>query len=107
MPPVAWPTSQDAGGFMRQLRAYAVALRALDDTARLGIYSDAHRQLSDLGNDTGVVYKPCGAGGGDLGMAFANDAATIESFERAARAAGFRRLPVELDEHGITVGVEG
>ena len=91
---------------MRQLRAYAAALRAFDDSARLGIYSDAHRRLSDLGNDTGVVYKPCGAGGGDLGMAFTNDANAIESFGRAAQAIGFKRLPVELDEHGITVGIE-
>lgn len=97
----------DASEFMRQLRAYSAALRALDDAARLGIYSIAHRRLSDLGNDTGVVYKPCGAGGGDLGMAFTNDARAIESFERAVRAAGYKRLPVELDEHGITVGVEG
>ena len=95
-----------ASEFMRQLRAYTAALRALDDTARLGIYGDAHRRLSDLGGGAGVVYKPCGAGGGDLGMAFANDTSAIESFERAAHAAGFKRLPVELDEHGITVGVE-
>ena len=97
----------DAREFMRQLRAYAATLRVFDDAARLGIYSDAHRRLDDLGNATGVVYKPCGAGGGDLGMAFTNDANAIESFERAAHAAGFRRLPVELDEHGITVGIEG
>jgi phosphomevalonate kinase len=92
--------------FMRQLRAYAAVLRALDDAARLGIHSDAHRRLSDLGNSTGVVYKPCGAGGGDLGMAFTNDPDAIESFGRAAHAIGFERLPVELDEHGITVGIE-
>ncbi len=97
----------DAGEFMRQLRAYAAALRALDDTARLGIYGDAHRRLSALGSELGLVYKPCGAGGGDLGMAFSNEASAIESFVRAASAAGFERLPVELDEHGITVGVEG
>jgi len=97
----------DASEFMRQLRAYSAALGALDDAARLGIYSNAHRQLSDLGNDTGVVYKPCGAGGGDLGMAFTNEARAIESFERAAHTAGYKRLPVELDEHGITVSVEG
>jgi phosphomevalonate kinase len=96
----------DAAEFMRQLRAYSAALRALDDAARLGIYNDAHRRLSDLGNDNGVVYKPCGAGGGDLGMAFTNEARAIEPFERAAHAAGYKRLPVELDEHGITVGVE-
>lgn len=97
----------DAREFMRQLRAYVASLRAFDDTARLGIYSDAHRLLSDLGTASGVVYKPCGAGGGDLGMAFGIDANAIESFALAACAAGFKRLPVELDEHGITVGVEG
>ncbi len=95
-----------ASEFMRELRAYAAVLRALDDTARLGIYGNAHRRLSELGSEAGVVYKPCGAGGGDLGMAFANDTTAIESFARAAHAAGFKRLPVELDEHGITVGVE-
>ena len=30
------------------------------------------------------MYKPCGAGGGDLGMAFAIEAHALESFERAA-----------------------
>ena len=92
---------------MRQLRAYTAALRALDDVAHLGIFSAAHRLLSGLAEDHGVVYKPCGAGGGDLGMAFAIDTRALESFERAARAAGFKRLPLELDEHGITVGIEG
>ncbi len=52
------------------------------------------------------MYKPCGAGGGDLGMAFAIDPDALDSFERAAVAAGFNRLPLELDEHGITVSVE-
>jgi phosphomevalonate kinase len=93
--------------FMRQLRAYAAALRALDDVAHLGIYSAAHRLLGELAENHGVVYKPCGAGGGDIGMAFAIDPRALDSFERAALAAGFERLPLELDEHGITVGIEG
>jgi phosphomevalonate kinase len=93
--------------FMRQLRAYTAALRALDDAAHLGIYSAAHRLLGELAENHGVVYKPCGAGGGDIGMAFAIDARALDPFERAALAAGFERLPLELDEHGITVGIEG
>ena len=97
----------DAAEFMRQLRAYTVTLRSLDDIAHLGIYSAAHRTLADLGNVCGVVYKPCGAGGGDLGMAFALDPDAVAAFVRAANAAGFKRLPLELDEHGTTVGIEG
>ena len=96
----------DAREFMRQLRAYVITLQALDRAARLGIYSAAHRTLSDLAPAHGVIYKPCGAGGGDLGMAFAPEPAALATFERAAGAAGFNRLPLELDEHGITVGVK-
>ena len=97
----------DAAEFMRQLQAYALTLRSFDDIAQLGIFNAAHRTLTDLGNDCGVVYKPCGAGGGDLGMAFALDPDAIAAFVRAANAAGFKRLPLELDDHGTTVGIEG
>ncbi len=94
--------------FMQQLRAYAATLASLDDAAVLGIYSAPHRLLSDLAAGFGVVYKPCGAGGGDLGMAFVleEDARALESFVQAAHTAGFTRLPLELDEHGITVGID-
>jgi len=97
----------DGEAFMRQLRAYAAALQSLDDIAHLGIFGTAHHLLTRLAEEYGVVYKPCGAGGGDLGMAFSIDTGALESFERAARTAGFGRLPLELDEHGITVGIEG
>jgi phosphomevalonate kinase len=96
----------NAEEFVRQLRAYAITLQALDATARLGIYSTAHRTLTDVARKHGVVYKPCGAGGGDVGMAFALEPGVLAAFERDARAAGFNRLPLELDEHGITVSVE-
>jgi phosphomevalonate kinase len=94
----------DPRAFVRELRAYSAALRALDDVARLGIYSDAHRTLVDVAERHGVVYKPCGAGGGDLGAAFAIERAALEEFRRSARGAGFGRLSLELDEHGITIG---
>ena len=94
----------DASAFVRELRAYAAALRALDDVAKLGIYGAGHRALAELAERHAVVYKPCGAGGGDLGAAFAIDRAALDAFSHAARAEGFAPLCLELDEHGITVG---
>jgi phosphomevalonate kinase len=90
--------------FVRELHAYAVALRALDESAKLGIYNAAHRTLADLVAHRPVVYKPCGAGGGDLGAAFATDRTALDAFSRAARNHGFTPLSLGLDEHGITVG---
>jgi len=94
----------DASMFVRELRAYAAALRAFDDAADLGIYSAAHRALAELAERHGVVYKPCGAGGGDLGAAFALDRVALDAFSHAARAEGFAPLSLELDEHGFSVG---
>lgn len=98
----------DVGRFMRELRAYADALRHFDRAAGLGIYSAQHRTLADLATRHDVVYKPCGAGGGDFGMAFADpDAATrLEAFATAAQRARFTPMSLELDPHGITVGIE-
>ncbi|EIM03110.1 hypothetical protein UUC_07101, partial [Rhodanobacter denitrificans] len=54
-----------------------------------------HRALAALAARLGVAYKTCGAGGGDIGIALATDAARLQAFRRAASAAGF---PV-LDLH--------
>jgi phosphomevalonate kinase len=98
----------DAGQFMRELRAYAAVLERFDSAAGLGIYNAEHRALAELATQHGVVYKPCGAGGGDFGMAFATVAASaaLEAFSAAARAARLTPMSLELDPHGITVGIE-
>jgi len=93
----------DARTFVRELRAYAATLRALDETASLGIYNPAHRTLAELAERHAVVYKPCGAGGGDLGAAFALDRAALDAFSRAAHTHGIAQLSLELEEHGITI----
>jgi phosphomevalonate kinase len=90
--------------FVRELRAYSATLRSFDDAASLGIYSAAHRTLADLAEGYGVVYKPCGAGGGDLGAAFAIERAALDDFSQAAQRASFATASLELDGHGITVG---
>jgi phosphomevalonate kinase len=93
--------------FMRELAAYTNALRAFDDAARLGIFSAAHVQIAAIATDHDVVYKPCGAGGGDIGAAFATDAGTLADFVTTVAAAGFRLIDMELDEHGVLVDIAG
>lgn len=85
------------------LADYVDALRALDGAAELGIFSDAHRKLGQLAIDAGVVYKPCGAGGGDIGAAFASTTRAIEEFSARAAASGFLPLALEIEPHGLEV----
>lgn len=86
---------------MHALPDYIDALRALDRAADLGIFSEAHRRLERLAFHAGVVYKPCGAGGGDIGAAFSSDAAATDRFLQLAAEDGFLPLALETAPHGI------
>jgi phosphomevalonate kinase len=85
------------------LAEYRERLRALDAAARLGIYDASHNTLDRLAIDVGVVYKPCGAGGGDIGAAFSDDPQALHSFAEQATQQGFKPLALESASHGIEI----
>lgn len=85
------------------LRDYVALLASLDKAAQLGIYGPGHQRLARLAFDAGVVYKPCGAGGGDIGAAFTADPDAATRFHRAAAGEGFLPLALETASHGLEV----
>ncbi len=86
---------------LQQLRDYTKALRKFDVDHRLGIFDAGHAELADAAASAGLVYKPCGAGGGDLGIVIANDVSDIATFVDAARESEFKQLDMAIDETGI------
>jgi phosphomevalonate kinase len=93
----------DADDFMRQLRAYSQRLRAMDEASGIGIYGDSHLALVELAESCDVIYKPSGAGGGDVGIAIATSAAAIEALAQRARAMDIATLALGMEQHGIEV----
>jgi phosphomevalonate kinase len=89
--------------FMAQLAAYVEALDEFDRATALDIFSAPHRLLHRLAARAGAIYKPCGAGGGDMGMAFALEAGRLADFSARARGAGFRFPVMEPDQDGIEI----
>jgi phosphomevalonate kinase len=85
------------------LERYTQQLKTLDAAASLGIYSTAHSQLDRLAIDAQVVYKPCGAGGGDMGVAISDEVGRLDQFVDAAEGLGFNSIPLEKARHGIQV----
>lgn len=85
------------------LREYASALKRLDAAADLGIFTAAHRRAEQCANRYNLAYKPCGAGGGDVGAVFAESPHRLQEFEEAAAAAGLTILNLEIAEHGVEV----
>jgi phosphomevalonate kinase len=94
-----WRTA-DASAVIAQYRDYMEQLRAFSDDHGLGVFDAGHEALVEKAAATEVVYKPCGAGGGDVGIVLATDMAAVDEFV-AANAADYSILDVALDEEGV------
>ena len=86
---------------LHQLRDYTEALRKFDVDHRLGIFDAGHAELADAALSAGLLYKPCGAGGGDLGIVIAHNASDVVAFIDTARASDFKHMDMTIDETGI------
>ena len=93
----------DADSVLAAIAAYGEALRSFDSASRVGIYSAGHDEMLRRAGKSGVVYKPCGAGGGDIGIAVDTDAARLDAFAARAVDAGFVPLDLQMDNGGVTV----
>ncbi len=89
---------------MDRLAVYCERLQALDKAAALNIFTPAHQQLATIAHAEGLVYKPCGAGGGDVGMAFSNSARALAAFCAQASRQGMHILDLETADHGVRTG---
>jgi phosphomevalonate kinase len=82
---------------------YTRTLREFSIDHELGIFDAGHAELAVAAEAAGVVYKPCGAGGGDLGIVLADSEAAIASFVGKALPRNFQVLNMNVDPHGMRV----
>jgi phosphomevalonate kinase len=87
-------------------RSYIDVLRAFSVDHDLGIFDAGHGALVDAANEMGLIYKPCGAGGGDVGIVLAEDEAAIAAFVASPAATSFVQLDVALDRQGVRIDRE-
>jgi len=85
------------------LSDFGRAMERLGGAAGIPILSDEHLELRRLADDVGVSYKPSGAGGGDVGIAFTDDPDRAEAFAAKAAAAGFPILDLNVDPIGVQI----
>jgi phosphomevalonate kinase len=90
----------DLPAFLAGERATAEALAALGRDADAPIVPSALAALIPLAEAEGGAFLPSGAGGGDV-FVHLGGAPASSRFTTAAEAAGMRRLPMQLDPHGV------
>ena len=83
---------------------YTTALANFNEDHDLGIFDAGHAGMVEQAAGQGVVYKPCGAGGGDVGIALSASKTSVNDFIVAADKMGFQHLPLSIDETGLVVG---
>lgn len=91
---------ENAESILAALGDYTQALLRFDRAHSLGIFDAGHASLAERAAGEGVVYKPCGAGGGDIGVVLATDGASLASFGDVAARSGFARLALNIDPRG-------
>lgn len=97
----------NAPALLETIALYAEGLRKLGEASSVDIFSLEHRAIGACAAACGVTYKPCGAGGGDIGIALSNDPLRLREFRLRVSREGFREIGLELDACGLRVNGYG
>jgi phosphomevalonate kinase len=75
----AW-RSGDADRIIKEYRDYNDHLHQFSVDHDLGIFDAGHEELWRAASEAHLTYKPCGAGGGDVGIVLGTDDVALDSF---------------------------
>lgn len=81
--------------------AYFDALAALGTAAGEPIVTNTHHELRRIAAQAGGVFKPTGAGGGDLGLVLAPSGAAADACTKALTTAGHAPVGLEFGAAGL------
>ena len=83
--------------------AYVGALRQFSVDHGLGIFDAGHDELTDAAMADGLIYKPAGAGGGDVGVLLGRSEDRLDAFVERRRDLVHGVVTCALDPQGVRV----
>lgn len=90
-------STQAADGLRSQLALFTATLYEFDNVSKLGIFAAGHAQAYLASRDSSlVIYKPCGAGGGDLGVALSSDSNALRQTISELEVMGMRPVSMQI-----------
>ncbi len=92
---------RSAAAVMSQYPAYIEALRQFSVDHDLGIFDAGHERLVTDAAAAGLVYKPCGAGGGDVGILLGSSDEQLTDFMTGREDSGCQVLGFDLEPDGV------
>ena len=91
----------DPDEFIRSISHQTDLLERMDNDGKIGIFSSEHQTARSLAQNEGLVYKPSGAGGGDMGIAIGTDPDALRRFERNVANTSLILEHMSISESGV------
>lgn len=98
--------SGDGAAFAAELGAYGRIMGKMNHLMHAPVFSAAHHRILEQASRLDVAYKPCGAGGGDLGIAASVQSDSIAELARRLRQQGLVTLALAPESRGVVVRQE-
>ena len=86
--------SENPDEIINSIKRYSTLMIEMDSTFNIGVYSETDKEISILADKEGLIYKPSGAGGGDLGIIIGDNDSIISKF--MDRLSKLRMKQIEL-----------
>jgi phosphomevalonate kinase len=99
---LAW-RSNDAKQLIAEYRDYCQQLLKFSVDHELGIFDAGHAELWRAASAAGLIYKPCGAGGGDIGILLGMDEVQLDAFA-GKYSTNCSVLDCEMSPTGVRIG---
>ena len=84
--------SKDSESILALMKQYNILMQQLDEKYHLGIYTEEHKALANITTKLGLIYKPSGAGGGDLGLILTDNEMKLEQLIAKLKDNDFQTL---------------
>ncbi len=89
--------------FLSAIENFYNALKRLGKESNTSIISGPHQQLAEMAVQNDAVYKPSGAGGGDIGLLFASSFETLEAVKNKTTQMGLKIIDTAISPDGVAV----
>lgn len=90
-----------AGDWLLALGDFVDALERFSTQTGLTIFLSPHQELTELARKQGLLYKPMGAGAGDLGLVATDDPERLAFFCNQITEKGLGLIDFEIDQQGV------
>ncbi|MGI9235830.1 MAG: mevalonate kinase family protein [Woeseiaceae bacterium] len=97
----AWSSASEVLG---EFPGYVDTLRDFSEDYDLGIFDAGHDKLVAESRLAGLIYKPCGAGGGDVGILLGTNYEQLDEFLAGNPISECRVLESKLETQGVEWG---